>query len=121
MAQAIETHEDLDVWQVSMELAEHCYRLTARFPHSELYGLSAQPRRAAVSIPSSFAEGFGRDRRGSFVECLRTAQGSSREMKTQSKLVVRLGLAPSQDAARTMDRCMRVSKMLRALIRKLDQ
>lgn len=121
MTKGIQTHEDLDVWRVAMELAEHCYRLTAQFPQSELYGLTSQLRRAAVSIPSNIAEGFGRDQRGSFVQFLRIAQGSCREMETQLKLAIRLGLATTEDASSTTDRCLRVSKMLRALIRKLEQ
>lgn len=61
MRPRIQSYEDLEVWQLAMTLAEHCYRLTATFPREETYGLSAPIRRAAVSIPPNIAEGFGRN------------------------------------------------------------
>ena len=77
----IESYEDLEVWQLAMTLAEHCYELTKQFPKEELYGLISQIRRAAVSIPANIAEGYGRDQTGNFIQFLRIAQGSSRELK----------------------------------------
>ena len=55
----IESHEDLDVWQVAMTLAVDCYQLTKAFPKDELYGLTSQIRRSAVSITANIAEGYG--------------------------------------------------------------
>ena len=78
----IESYEDLEVWQLAMTLAEHCYELTKQFPKEELYGLISQIRRAAVSIPANIAEGYGRDQTGNFIQFLRIAQGSSRELET---------------------------------------
>ena len=78
----IESHKDLEVWQMAMTLAEDCYHLTARFPKDEVYGMSAQIRRAAVSIPANIAEGYGREQTGSFIQFLRIAQGSARELET---------------------------------------
>ena len=79
---AIESYKDLDVWQVAMTLAQESYLLTARFPKDETYGMAAQIRRAAVSIPANIAEGYGRDQTGSFVQFLKIAQGSARELET---------------------------------------
>jgi hypothetical protein len=66
----IESYEDLEVWQLAMTLAEQCYQLTATFPREETYGLSAQIRRAAVSIPANIAEGYGRNQTGNFLNFL---------------------------------------------------
>jgi len=78
----IESYKDLEVWQMAMTLAQDCYLLTTRFPKDEMYGMSAQIRRAAVSIPANIAEGYGRDQTGPFVQFLRIAQGSARELET---------------------------------------
>ena len=64
---SIRSYKDLDVWQKSMVLAEDCYRATSDFPRHEIYGMTAQMRRAAVSIPANIAEGYGRDQTGPFI------------------------------------------------------
>ena len=117
---AIESYKDLDVWQVAMTLAQESYLLTARFPKDEMYGTSAQIRRAAVSIPANIAEGYGRDQTGSFVQFLRIAQGSARELETHLILAERIRLADQQAVAPLQELCERVSKMLRSLIRSLE-
>jgi len=117
---AIESYKDLDVWQVAMTLAQESYLLTARFPKDETYGMAAQIRRAAVSIPANIAEGYGRDQTGSFVQFLRIAQGSARELETHLILAERIRLVDQQAAAPLQDLCERHSKMLRSLIRSLE-
>ena len=82
----IESYEDLEVWQLAMTLVEQCYDLAKLFPKDDLYGLSSQFKRASVSIPSNIAEGYGRDQSGGFIQFLRIAQGSSRELETQLML-----------------------------------
>jgi len=119
MAAQINSYEDLAVWQVAILLAQQCYELTARFPREEMYGLTAQIRRAAVSIPANFAEGYGREQTINFIQFLRVAQGSARELETLI-LAVRLGLAHQDNVATTRETATRVSKMLRALIRSLE-
>jgi len=116
----IESYKDLEVWQLAMTLAEDCYRLTARFPKDEMYGMSAQIRRAVVSIPANIAEGYGREQTGSFVQFLRIAQGSTRELETHLILTARIRLADQQTLAPLQDNCERISKMLRSLIRSLE-
>ena len=66
MASKVQSYEDLEVWQMAMSLAEDCYRLTADFPREEIYGLTAQIRRAVISIPANIAEGYGRNQTGNF-------------------------------------------------------
>jgi four helix bundle protein len=70
------SYRDLKVWQDAMILVENCYRFSQEFPREEMYGLTSQIRRAAVSIPANVAEGYGRNSSGSYVSFLRNAQGS---------------------------------------------
>jgi len=116
----IESYEDLEVWQLAMDLAEMCYALTSDFPRDELYGLSAQMKRAAVSIPSNIAEGFGRDGTASYIHFLRISLGSARELETQILLSIRSKLASPERATQARETAIRVSKMLRSLIRRLE-
>ena len=92
MRPKIQSYEDLEVWQLAMTLAEQCYQLTATFPREETYGLSAQIRRAAVSIPANIAEGYRRNRTGNFLNFLPIAQGSVRELETHLLLASRLNV-----------------------------
>jgi four helix bundle protein len=116
----VQSHFDLEVWQMAMDLAEECYRLTADFPRDETYGMTSQIRRSAVSVPANIAEGPGRDQTGAFVQFLRISMGSARELETHLLLSERLKLASRTTVAPLLDRCERVSKMLRALIRTLE-
>ena len=116
----IRSFKDLDVWQVSMSLVEDCYKFTTNFPRDEIYGMTSQIRRAATSVPANIAEGFGREQTGSFVHFLRIAQGSARELETHLLIVGRVGLSTNDGATPLLDKCGRVSKMLRALIRSLE-
>jgi four helix bundle protein len=116
----IRSHKDLDVWLLAMSLAESCYRATKDFPREEVYGMTAQIRRASASIPANFAEGYGRDQTGSFVQFLRIAQGSTRELETHLILAGRVGLLHSDALSGLLGECERISKMLRSLIRSLQ-
>jgi four helix bundle protein len=78
----IRSYRDLRVWQEAMTLVEDCYRFSKELPREELFGLTSQIRRAAVSIPANIAEGYGRDSKGSYVSFLKTAQGSLKELET---------------------------------------
>jgi four helix bundle protein len=103
-----------------MELAPHCYRLTKAFPRDEQFGLTAQIRRAAVSIPANIAEGYGRDSAGSYLQFLRVAHGSLRELETHLLLATDVieGLDPPTPA---LQQCDNVGKMLWGLIRSLQE
>lgn len=120
MRPRIQSYEDLEVWQLAMTLAEQCYQLTASFPREETYGLSAQIRRAAVSIPANIAEGYGRNQTGNFLNFLKVAQGSVRELEIHLLLASRLKVVPADRAAPCREVAIRVSKMLRALIRSIE-
>ena len=94
---AVKNYTELFAWQKSIDLVEAVYQLSSAFPREELYGLTAQIRRACVSVPSNIAEGQGRWTTGEFVQFLGFAHGSLREVETQVHIAVRLGfIQPSQ-------------------------
>jgi four helix bundle protein len=103
-----------------MTLAESCYRLTGQFPRDELFGLTSQIRRAAASIPANIAEGHGRENTGNFVQHLRISQGSLKELETHLLLAERVGILPAPDLQPVHSQCESLGKMLRALIRSLQ-
>ena len=103
-----------------MSLAEACYRLTREFSREELYGLTSQIRRSAGSIAANIAEGHGRENTGSFVQSLRISQGSLKELETHLILASRVGLLPALDLQTALSQCEGLGKMLRALIRSLQ-
>ena len=104
-----------------MALAEACYRLTHAFPREELFGLTSQIRRAAASIPANIAEGHGRDNTGNFVQHLRVAQGSLKELETHLLLSERVGLLARENAQAVLANCDGLGRMMRALIRSLQE
>jgi four helix bundle protein len=114
----IESHRDLRVWQAAMTLAEECYAVTKDFPDSERFGMTSQIRRASVSIAANIAEGYGRDSTGSYVQFLKTAQGSVKELETLLEISQRVGLVANTD--RHLESCDGIGRMLRALIRRLQ-
>lgn len=116
----ISSHKNLTVWQKAVDLAEDCYRVTAAFPTHEIYGLTSQIRRSAVSVAANIAEGYGRDQTGSFIQFLRVALGSVRELDTHFIIAQRVGLLTSEQSTPFAQKCEELSKMLRALIRSLE-
>jgi four helix bundle protein len=84
------THKDLQIWQGGLDLVEIVYKLTATFPASELYGLTSQMRRAAVSVPSNIAEGAARQGEKEFIQFLYVALASLAELETQCFIAKRL-------------------------------
>jgi four helix bundle protein len=119
MAQ-IHSYRDLVVWQQGMELAKLCYFKTRSFPRTEAFGLTSQIRRAGSSIPGNIAEGNGRESTGYYIQSLRVSQGSPKELESHVLLAQAVELMPEADAAQILDKCERVGKLLRALIRSLQ-
>jgi four helix bundle protein len=93
--------QDLRVWQRSMELVTAIYKVTQQFPRDEIYSLTSQIRRAAISIPSNIAEGHGRGTTREFAMFLRNANGSLKELETQLILAQNLGFIPKEHASNT--------------------
>jgi four helix bundle protein len=103
-----------------MALAEVCYRLAKALPREELFAMSSQIRRAASSIPANIAEGHGRENTQAFIQYLRIAQGSLKELETHLLLAERVGLISSRQVEVPMDQSARLGKKLRSLIRSLQ-
>lgn len=111
-------HERLDVWRDAMALVEAIYRASADFPEQERFGLTAQLRRAAVSIPSNIAEGAARRSRPEYLRFLSIARGSLSEVDTQLQIAQRLDwLKQDPGLVELLDRTF---TRLNALIRALD-
>jgi four helix bundle protein len=103
-----------------MEAAQMIYKLTNTFPNEEKFGLVAQMRRAAVSIPCNISEGAARQGKKEFKNFLSIAQGSLSELDTQLELVVGLGYISSEKTEKISALLLRIDKMLTALIRSLS-
>jgi four helix bundle protein len=117
----IDSYRDLRVWRQAMDLAEACYRLTATFPRDELFGITAQIRRASVSIPANIAEGYGRESTGSYSQFLRVAQGSLKELETHLLLAQRVGLTSKAGVDPLLELSDGAGRMLRSLIRSIER
>ena len=120
LQEGIRSYRDLRVWEDGMRLAEACYRTTRAFPREEIYGTTSQIRRSAASIPANVAEGYGRDNPREFVRFLRIAQGSLKELETHLTLASRVELITVEEADKILKRCETVGKMLRSLIRSIQ-
>jgi four helix bundle protein len=103
-----------------MAVAAECYLLTKAFLREEVFGMTAQVRRAAASIAANIAEGRGREARGSFIQFLRMSQGSLEELETHLLLAGRVGISEPSSVEPIFDRCDALGKMLRRLIRSLQ-
>jgi four helix bundle protein len=112
-----QSYRDLLVWQKSMALAKEIYKLTAKFPPEEKFGLISQMRRAVVSIPSNIAEGQARNTTGEFVQFISHAEGSLAELDTQLTLAVELNFLPAEKAKFCMDSIAELRRMLNGLRR----
>ena len=113
------TYRDLDVWKLGMALVEQCYRGTASFPRSELYGLTNQLRRAAVSVPANVAEGHCRGTTKAYANHVNIARGSHGELETCIELAFRLGFLPPEDRKRLLAASDSVGRLLTGLSRAL--
>jgi four helix bundle protein len=117
----VQSYRDLRVWQEAMSMAEACYQLTRGFPREEMFGMTSQIRRSAASVPANIAEGYGRNNRGEYVQFLRIAQGSLKELETHLLLAARVRLCSAAATQPVLEQAENVGKMLRSLIQKLRQ
>ncbi len=115
------SYRDLIVWQKAIDLTVLIYELTKSFPKEELYGLSNQMRRCAVSIPSNIAEGAGRLNKAEYRQFLGIARGSSFELQTQLILVQKLGLGDGERIVRADELCNEIGKMTVGAIKTLNE
>lgn len=120
MESRIESYEDLDIWQASMSLVVEVYDFARALPDSERFNLVSQMQRAAVSVPSNIAEGWGRGRTLSQAQFLRIARGSLFEVLTQLEVVRRLGWADADKVAELRSGYQRLGKQLNAYLSWLE-
>jgi len=116
----VKDFRQLQVWQKAHQLTLMFYRLTASFPRDEIYGLTAQIRRAAVSIPSNLAEGCGRDGDAELARFCSIARGSASELEYHLLLARDLKLIQSDDYPSLAEQVTEIKRMLTALIQKLN-
>ena len=109
----------MKVWQLAPEVAAEVYRLTASFPKHELYGLSSQVQRAAVSVMSNIAEGSSRESTKEFLHYISIAIGSLAEMESQLLLAIKLNYGNAKQVEAVLARGAEVGKMFRGLQRSL--
>lgn len=108
-------HKDLKAWQLAMDFVVMVYAITRSFPRDELYGLVSQLRRAAVSIPSNIAEGYGRHSAKELHRFLNNALGSLLEVETQIELSERLGYVKANEAMAAIQQSNRLKQVLQGL------
>ena len=112
--------KDLRVWQEAMKFAVEVYRVTAQFPRHELYGLSQQLRRAAVSVPSNIAEGTGHRSDREFGHFLLQTRGSLLEVQTQVMIAQELQYLSSEEAQRLLTSADAIGRSLNSLINSIN-
>jgi len=115
----VQSFRDLQVWQRAMQLSVAIYRLTQGFPREEIYGMSSQMRRSAVSVPSNIAEGYGRNGAGEYRHFLGIARGSNFELQTQLEIVRALGFGDANLLNVTEGYSHEVGKMIYAMLEGL--
>lgn len=114
----LQSYKQLIVWQKAMDLTVLIYKITETFPKSEIYGLISQIRRAAVSIPSNIAEGYGRSSPKEYGQFYTVAYGSLLEVETQLTLSFRLGYIAQAKLGQIFTTIEEMSKMLHVMILK---
>ena len=119
-SEMLKSYKELKVWQKSYQLCLDVYRVTNDFPKEERYGLTSQIRRAAVSIPSNIAEGYGRKTTPEYIHALYTAYGSNCELDTQIQLSCDLDYIKTEHIKEPQENTREVERMLKALIKSLE-
>ncbi|WP_373478517.1 four helix bundle protein [Geminocystis sp.] len=116
----VKSYRDLTVWQKSMDLVVRCYQLTSQFPKTEIYGLSSQIQRAAVSIPANIAEGKERNYLGDYIRHLSIANGLLKELETYLLIVEELEYIKQEELKILLNKCEEIGRMLDSLMEKLS-
>ena len=115
----LKNFKELKVWQKSYDVCLKLYKVTRRFPKEEVYALTSQIRRSAVSVPSNIAEGYGRKTTPDYLKSLYIAYGSSCELETQLLLSNDLGYIKDEEIKELKEEMGEVERMLKALIKSL--
>jgi four helix bundle protein len=115
----VNSFKDLLVWQQSIDLTANIYALTSSFPKSELFGVSSQIQRAAVSVPSNIAEGHARDSTKEYLRFISIALGSLAEVETQLVIANKLLFLNNEILGELLDKTGEIGRMLRGLQKSL--
>jgi len=115
----MKTYKDLVIWQKAIDLVTEVYRVTARFPKEELYGLTSQIRRSAVSVPSNIAEGYGRKSTNDYIRFLQISMGSLYELQTQLQIARNLTFIGDTAFQAIYESTREIERMLSSLINKV--
>ena len=118
---SIKSYEDLQVWQVAMDLVVDCYWATDGFPRDERFGITSQLRRAAVQIPANIAEGHARSHHREYLNFLSIAQGSAAELNTHLRIAQRLEFLDAPTARKLCQSLDSIGRMLSALRNALER
>jgi four helix bundle protein len=121
LMQKISSYQQLEIWQKSMILVTTIYQITSTFPKAEIFGLTIQMRRAAVSIPSNIAEGWGRKLTKEFIQYLRIARGSLLELETHLIISQNLGYIENQISNKLLLSTLEINKMINSMISSLEK
>ena len=116
----VTSYRDLKVWGKAMDLVIESYRVSRLLPKTEMFGLTAQIQRAAVSIPANIAEGHGREHLGDYLRHLSIARGSLMELETHMLIITRLYI-PMDEVKRALEMAREVDRMLSGLTKKLKE
>jgi len=117
----MKTHKDLKIWQLSIDMVTKVYALTKNFPKEEMYGLTSQIRRAAISVPSNIAEGCGRNSAKELIQFLYYSMGSLSELETQFIIAQNLGYITVSDKQIFEQIFQEQFKMLSAFIQSIKK
>jgi four helix bundle protein len=115
----LKSYRELTAWRDGIALVKVCYLVTRQFPKDELFGLTSQIRRSAVSVPANIAEGYGRGTRKDYVRHLMIAQGSLKELETHLIIAAEVEIVDRARTEPVLDRCDQLGRGLGALIRSL--
>jgi four helix bundle protein len=118
---SLNSYTELDAWKKARTLVCTVYKLTAKFPKEEMYGLAAQMRRAAVSIPSNIAEGCGRQYQKETIQFQYVSRGSQYELETQMYLSYDLGFINENELNQTLEILVECRKLLSGFINYLNK
>ena len=121
MDKSFKTYRDLIVWQKAIQLVTEIYKISQNLPKEEQFGLNSQIRRAAVSIPSNIAEGYGRNSNQDFIRFLRQANGSLFELQTQLLICLNLKFLEDEDYHNLEDHTREVERLNSSLINSIQR
>ena len=116
----VKSYKDLIVWQKAMDMTELLYCIAKKLPKEETYALSDQMRRAAISIPSNIAEGFGRNSKKEYLQFLYIANGSICELETQLTLCVRINYLEENEIQPIISLLSEIGKIIMTITKKLS-